>query len=123
MKYRIKKAKVLEALATEPLKAGHFMKLKYEEVDDGKCSVCAVGAIFRKTKPKFFTSHDINTSMGGLYIGALIDQAWIDGNFLDILSAEFEYASQECGEETARLHAIMVAEAICPEVLEFYTRA
>lgn len=129
MKYKISKKKVIEALLTEPLGAGSFFDSPSDTwtKDDGKCGVCAVGAILRAVKPKFFNISQgyrvTNENCSGFE--ASRDRAWDSSNFMAILSTEFEYAAMENAAEDYgnkdfdRFHAIMIAEGMCPDVLEF----
>lgn len=130
MKYKLSKKKVIEAILTEPLKPGRFFHIsrKYnsdEQFDDGQCSVCAVGAVLRKTINKNFNSQSGFTVVGDYYTGDRLHEAYIGDNFLSILSTEFEsYCDSFGGREDieydeVRFHLLNVIEASCPEVLEF----
>lgn len=124
MKYKISKAKVIEAICTEPLSSGNFFSLVHSsmsDIDDGKCSVCAIGAILRKTKPKTFSSTDAMWVTDHVYISDFICAAYEDNNFLSILSCEYEEfcLNHPHDKDEQRFHALMVAEAFCPDVLEF----
>lgn len=113
MKYKITKKKVIEAILTEPLGSGHFF-LNFR--DDGKCKVCAVGAILRATKKDHFDSNNAFEATNGT-------ANYEKNNFLSILSCEFEDYMQDFDStiDEARLHCLNVIEAFCPEVLEFET--
>lgn len=123
MKYQIKKKKVIEAILTEPLMAGEFFGGSY--LDNGECSVCAVGAILRATKSGAFGGCDAESVTGYLFSAAAIVEAWESENFMSILSCEFETAGLglDIGtyqdENLPRFHALMIAEGMCPDVLEF----
>ena len=129
MKYKISKKKVIEAICTEPLKAGDFFHGSTKK-DNGKCSVCAVGAILRKTKQKTFSANDAVEATKDYFTEYELGDAYRSGNFLSILSCEFEWADNEIifgkhgidnADDFLRLHCLNIIEAFCPEVLEFET--
>ncbi len=128
MKYKISKKKVIQAIVTEPLAPGRFFdSLEYKGKDDGKCSVCAVGAVLRNTKKRKFSSYDAELACEEYYTGDYVTEAYETDNFLSILSSEFEFSSSKYNPELSneeelnldRFHALMVAEGMCPDVLEF----
>ena len=142
-KYKITKKKVLQAIATEPLRANTFFGNRDD--DNSNCAVCAVGAILRNTRRNKFSSIDAMTACEYRYAAGHKPRR---DNFLSILSIEFERAHNKvfnrlCDEytkkhtwnklpspstysrfrkqsiELARMHAYSVAEAMCPNILEF----
>lgn len=126
MKYKISKKKVIEAISTEPLTYGKFFKY-YNEVDNGICEVCAVGAVLRKIKPKYFDStHGFRITH---YLAAkeYLYRAYASNNFLSILSCEHEsFVNDEnkfnesiANLDLQRLHLLSIIEAFCPDVVEF----
>lgn len=121
MKYKISKKKVIEAILAEPLSQGAFFKMpdQWRQKEDARCSVCAVGAILRATKEKEFNSADGETVTKGFYSLSDVSAAWEAGNFLSILSTEFEYADSFEDKHLPRFHALMIAEGMCPKVLKF----
>lgn len=133
MKYKISKEKVIEAIVKEPLASGKFFDLEAGYgIDDGKCEVCAVGAILRNTKKREFSSIDAENACHEIYTSDCLETAYETENFLSILSSEFETASMDHVPELSldelsleelkhfsRFHALMVAEGMCPDVLEF----
>jgi hypothetical protein len=126
MKYKITKEKVLEAIVKEPLTYGRFFGIS-GGVDDGKCAVCAVGAVLRAVRPGVFGADVADQVTNGTCIS--LKDAYKSGNFLSILSAEYEYGANEFNSvldytsyyDMRRFHALMVAEGMCPDVLEIKT--
>lgn len=122
MKYKISKKKVIEAILTEPLKPGTFFSNELQ-ADDGKCPVCAVGAVLRKTKAKTFNRRHAEASTDYSYVSCDVGMSYFGDNFLSILSTEYETAGNSMHENEdvylPRFHALMVAEGMCPDVLEF----
>lgn len=128
MKYKISKKKVIKAIVTEPLASGRFFdSLDYKGKDDGKCAVCAVGAVLRNTKRRKFSSYDAENICHDYYTSDYVTEAYETENFLSILSSEFEFSSKQYNPDLSadeevnldRFHALMVAEGMCPDVLEF----
>lgn len=136
--FKITKDEVKHALITEPLKAGTFFHTKEDSrwvPENGKCSVCAVGAILRNTRDKFFNSDDGFNVTGYLCGASSIDAAYDFNNFMSILSCEFEAASNIKGQskehyiddteridsdsDDMRMFLLFLTEAFCPDVLEF----
>lgn len=148
IKKSITKAEVLEALSTEPLEGGAWFST-YEKRQLATCSVCAVGAILRKMSfskalpDRCIIKSSVHYINGKLIYPPLgseltedmslpsdIDDAYNSGNFFSILSCEFETAEEKrryvgdgVDSDTVRMHALMVAEAFCPEVLEVEVEA
>lgn len=129
MKYRIRKSDVIKAIASEPLlaKGAFFRDIEANwpaDKDDKSCAVCAVGAVMRAVSPGNF-SHDDGFKLTGEDLAGYqeLHRAWEHNNFFAILSTEYESVvwSPEHYEDydLARFHAIMVAEGMCPETLEF----
>lgn len=120
MKYQIKKKQVLEAIASEPLAPGMFI-----DVDrNPNCNVCAVGAVLRSELGKKLTSdHGYAVCTDGYSVKSDLELKGIyqSENFLSILSCEFETAAHETEDDMdfCRFHALMVAEGMCPDTLEF----
>jgi hypothetical protein len=120
MKYKITKEKVIEALINEPLlRGGSFFRNRGTGKDDGKCPACAVGTILRATEKLRFSGSDAWGVTGEICTSDNSSFAWESGNFMSILSCEFESADGFEDEHLPRFHALMVAEGICPDVLEF----
>lgn len=120
IKYTISKDKVIEAICTEPLENGAFFS--GYDVDDGKCTVCAVGAILRNTKSRLFDMNSAISVTQSMIGPSSLSNAYESGNFLSILSCEYEdFCSEDMQDkkDEQRFHALMVAEAFCPDVLEF----
>jgi hypothetical protein len=120
-KYRVTKRTVMRALLTEPLTSGNFFSNLATEKDDGRCEVCAIGAILRNTRANFFTEEHARQVTDNLCSFLDVELAYASGNFLSVLSSEYEWAAAQwdSGSNLIRLHALMVAEGMCPSVLEF----
>jgi hypothetical protein len=126
MKYKIAKEKVIEALINEPLlQRGSFFRYHNYRKENGKCPACAVGTILRATEKRRFNGLDAWGVTNEICAPHRTSDAWKSGNFMSILSCEFESADRledeqdEQDEHLPRFHALMVAEGICPDVLEF----
>lgn len=129
MKYKITKKKVIEAVLSEPL------NIKYENRkffssddmnDDGKCEVCAVGAVLRKISPKKFGIDDGAKLTARISGPEQLYEAYEENIFMSVLSCEYEsfikehgYNSSKEAEIETRTHLLSVIEAFCPDVLEF----
>jgi hypothetical protein len=95
---KITRKQVLEAIRTEKLHAGAFLRPRYEGVDrymeDSRCEVCAVGAVLRHVG---IPNSEINDRASNLLT---VEAGWTsdsdefeeleDGNFLAALSIKFE---------------------------------
>lgn len=124
----ITKAQAIKAVMTEPLKANFFYHNKSEygdRVDDGVCSVCAVGAIIRSTKTdKLKLNHQVSellmkgdhrVSVSGMgYKTSSYEYVLESGNYLAALSQYFEFMSGAPGvtmdQIRLALHDFIVAE-------------
>lgn len=121
-KYKISKEKVKQALITEPLRDGAFHHGK-DDLDDKKCSVCAVGAVLRNTKGLEFSYEHGPTVTEGMSGSFSLNVAHESDNFMAKLSCEFEdasYSEQESpNSDDMRMFLLFLTEAFCPAVLEF----
>lgn len=127
--YSISKEEIIKAVIEEPLTVGTFFRSD-ERNDDGKCSVCAVGAVLRRVKPKAFGTDSANniTEWNGSFL--YIDDAEKSNNFLAILSSHHEYFYHHFNRnlfahndiidhDLQILHLLSVIEAFCPETVTF----
>lgn len=118
-KYKVTKKQIIEAILTEPLKAGQWFQRNNEalEKDDGMCEVCAVGAILRNVKRKA-TAGDAFRVTNHLAMPQHLEYAYDLGNFMSILSTEFESFTRinnmNGDEPEVRMHLLNVIEAHCP---------
>lgn len=130
MKYQLTKEEVFEAILTEPvLQGGKFYKREWNKKDGtrGKhCAACALGAValrMRRSDAGYLGWLEFSSMTNSLFSEDDLHEAYKIGNFASILSCEFETAWSDIefnrNEDLARFHALMIVEAMCPDVLEF----
>ncbi len=121
---KITKKEIVRAILTERLEARQFFNSKNGD-DNGKCKVCAVGAVLRHKNIKSDSAGPIVTQ--GCYIATDMSSAYFsfiydENTFLGILSSEFEgynlFKNYKATEDELRLHALMIVEGLCPNEIE-----
>lgn len=97
MKEFVTKEEIIEAIETEPLRAGSWFYDYDHTTNFETCSVCAVGAVLRRAGLKERDELDIdlevcNDEYFGLY---KLKDALSCGNFMGALSIKFEDLSEQ----------------------------
>lgn len=139
-RYKVTKKQIIKALETEDLNPGYFFKgndTEYIYGDNGKCQVCAVGAVLRATKKNYFAEIHAEELCDNTYAGHEFIEALYSENIFSILSTQFEKAFIDELQELqyragvtnwdarilaidyARAHAICVVEGLFPDIVEF----
>jgi len=104
MQKSISKKKIIEALKTEPLAPGTWVRLEGDKThNDPTCTVCAVGAVLRKAKFRNFAiTQNAHRQVGNCYFnGDDYKAALKERNYLGALSAYFETICPESGATPA----------------------
>lgn len=97
---KVTKAQIIEAIKTEPLRAGSW----YTTEGDGTCSACAVGAVLRNACKMYYS--DIEDHALGKYKShssypdeMLLNSLFQEGRYMEALSCFFEDACENASDE------------------------
>jgi hypothetical protein len=102
----VSKAEIIQALRTEPVRPGNWITIEDDDgpliataadtIDDPRCTVCAVGGVFRRILAPHNTIERVRKHLQGLHRigfvmgGHRVQKELDEGNYLNALSCFYE---------------------------------